>query len=63
MIASIVWALVALIFILLANYRYGQWQHSRKPLGDQQYIEFNKKLDDLQNQISRLSIQRGFNDE
>lgn len=60
MISSIIWALVALVFILLVNYRWGQWQ---RPLSQQELEKIKARLDDLQNQISKLSMSRGFSDE
>jgi uncharacterized membrane-anchored protein YhcB (DUF1043 family) len=63
MVSSIVWALVALIFFGLVDRRYGQWLKSKQPLADKQLNELKTRLDDLQNQVSRLSINKGFNDE
>ncbi len=59
-ISSVIWS-GSLVFLILRLERgYQDWLKKQDPIADVRIQELNKKIDNLQNQMSRLSIQNEF---
>lgn len=62
-ISSLPWPIVVAFLIVVGNLRLIQYLESRKPLHKEQYDELSKKIQEIQKEISSLSIHQGLRND
>lgn len=54
------WPLLILYFLHRLELNYVKWEEKKQPMNLIEIEKMNRKLEDLQSQISRLSMDKGF---
>ncbi len=60
MIVSLIWAIVLMYLMIRAEINFKAWLGLQKPLNQEQMDSLDKRIKDLQSQVSRLSIDKEY---